>query len=83
MTLELEFHSLSRLTLNHEYTLHVVVRYDHWTVKNTYCTYAQKKKVRKLNFVIVRLAILMMGVSTELWRFRFGCFTIPRSNFEL
>ena len=38
----------------------------------------RKKKVRKLNFVIARLAILKMDVSTELWRLRIGCYTIPR-----
>ena len=32
-----------------------------------------------LNFVIARLAILIMGVSTELWHLRIGCFSMPRS----
>ena len=31
-----------------------------------------------LNFVIARLSILIIGVPTELWRLRIGCFTMPR-----
>ena len=48
---------------------------DHWTLNN----YARRKKVRKLNFVIARFAILIMDVSTELWHIRIGCFNMPRS----
>ena len=55
------------------------------SLSNTYSTYTRKKKVRKPNFVIARLPILIMGVSTELWPLRTGCFTMPRTckNLEL
>ena len=47
---------------------------DLWTC----LTYARKKKVRKFNFVIATLAILIMGVSTELWCLRIGCFIMHK-----